>query len=126
MSIPHEFREGAMPRTLALTFGANRLYLVGRSAAPLWIRQMGPWKRVLPVAWHRLNEAPGRWWVAQQGDHLVVLGQGQRPALLIARAGSTWQGMIPDGRQSTVVTLPNHPGRYEVSVLGLGHVRRSS
>lgn len=95
------------PRTLALTFGANRLYLVGQQQAPLWIRTRGPWQRALKVSWHRLDELPGHWWLGQWGRQLVILGQGARPALLLAQPDSLWQALVPGGRQSTLVSMPD-------------------
>jgi hypothetical protein len=95
------------PLTLALTFGGNELFLVGRQEAPLWMRRRGPWRRPVQVSWHRMDQIPGHWWLAQRGRELVVLGQGMRPALMVQKAGAPWQGLIPAGRQSTMVTLPD-------------------
>lgn len=93
--------------TLALTFGVNHLYLVGRQEAPLWTRRRGPWQRPVKVAWHRLEQLPGHWWIGQRGRELVILGQGTRPALILQRPGAPWQALVPAGRQSTAVTLPD-------------------
>ncbi|MCY0879020.1 MAG: hypothetical protein OWU84_08770 [Firmicutes bacterium] len=103
--------------TLALTFGVNRLYLVGPREAPLWMRQRGPWRWALNVTWHRMDEVGGRWWVAQHGRDLVILGQGERPPLLLRDAKGPWQGMIPSGRQSIAVRLPRKH-RYDVRPIG--------
>lgn len=97
-------------RTLALTFGTNRLYLVGRQDAPLWVR--GPWHRALNVRWHRLEQVPGHWWMGQCGRQLAILGQGTRPALVLEKPGGRWQALIPAGRQSTVLTVPDSSRYY--------------
>lgn len=98
-------------RTLTLSFGSNRLYLVGRREAPLWMRKRGPWMRPLTVSWHRLEHGPGHWWVAQQGQMMVILGLGTRPALLLECDDPAWQALVPAGHQSTMVMLPD-AGRY--------------
>jgi hypothetical protein len=104
--------EKAPVRTLALTFGTNRLYLVGRQDAPLWIRSRGPWQRAINVRWHRLDQIPGHWWMGQCGRHLAILGQGARPALVLEKPGGRWQALIPAGRQSTVLTVPDRARYY--------------
>jgi len=93
--------------TLALIFGKNRVYLVGRNQAPLWMVQRGPWKRPLCISWHRLEAIPGHWWMAQHGRELVILGQGARPALVVERTGTAWQTFLPAGHQSTAIRLPS-------------------
>jgi hypothetical protein len=113
MNMAHGSKAGpSIPLTLALTFGANRVYLVGRQEAPLWIRQRGPWRRSLRVTWHRMDEVPGHWWVAQNGRDLVILGQGQRPPMVLREVRGGWRGLVPSGRQSIAVRLPRL-GDYE-------------
>lgn len=108
MSIVHGSTAGMAPElTLALSFGTNRLYLVGRRDAPLWTRRRGPWQRPITVPWHRLEQVSGHWWLAQRGRELVILGQGPRPALLLEKAGGAWRGFLPAGYQSTVIVLPD-------------------
>lgn len=107
----------SLPITLALTFGANQLYLVGRHEAPLWMRRRGPWRRSVKVYWHRIDQIPGHWWLGQYGKSLVVLGQGPRPALKLKKAGGMWQALVPSGRQSIVVTLPDADS-YHVEPIG--------
>ncbi len=108
MSISHNSPILPMPqRTLALTFGPNRLYLIGRREAPLWLRVHGPWQRPIKILWHRLEQVPGHWWVGQSGHYLVILGQGPRPALVLTHPQTAWQALVPSGHQSLVIALPN-------------------
>lgn len=103
--------------TLALSFGKNRLYLVGPNQAPLWLRQRALWKKPLVVVWHRIDDLPGHWWLGQQGRELVILGQGERPPLLLEREGGRrWQAFVPSGHQSLVVKLPDM-SPYRVKVI---------
>ena len=119
MSMAHDSTAGTLaPLTLALTFGGNQLYLVGRHEAPLWMRRYGPWRRSVKVRWHRIDQIPGHWWLGQSGRSLVVLGQGPRPPLKLRRVGDAWQGLVPPGRQSIVVTLPDS-SLYEVVPVGV-------
>ena len=103
--------------TLALTFGGNQLYLVGRHQAPLWMKRRGPWRRSLRVRWHRIEQIPGHWWLGQSGTTLVVLGQGLRPALKLTKDSGAWQALVPAGRQSIVISLPD-PDAYSVKPVG--------
>lgn len=125
MSTTHGYiAPGVLTRTLALTFGANRLYLVGRQDAPLWMRSRGPWHKALNVRWHRIEQIPGHWWMGQCGRQLVILGQGPRPALLLEKPGSTWQALVPGGRQSTFLMVPDRH-RYDARPITIHMDRRS-
>ncbi|NMP21276.1 hypothetical protein [Sulfobacillus harzensis] len=93
--------------TLALQFGVNHLYLVGPRQAPLWIRRRGLFERRATVVFHRVDGAPGHWWTAQHGSDVVILGQGVRPALILEKEGGQWLGLLPAGRHSTRVKVPD-------------------
>lgn len=94
-------------RILALTQGCHRLYLVGLKQAPLWVRARGPWRRTLNVTWQRIVELPGHWWFGQNGQQMAILGQGARPALVIARADTSWRALVPAGYRSVMILLPD-------------------
>lgn len=114
MGMTHGFADGsATPMTLALTFGANRLYLVGQQEAPLWLRRRRLRWRPVTVAWKRLDQLPGHWWAGQCGRDFVVLGQGARPALTMQKSGTSWRALLPKGRQSVRIVLPDS-ACYEV------------
>ena len=100
---------------LALSFGKNRLYLVGRSGAPLWMRKHGLWQKAVTICWRRLEGVPGHWWVGQNGRNLVILGQGARPPLILKK-GTPWRALIPAGYQSMAVQLPDDAD-YQVALL---------
>lgn len=114
MGMTHGFADGsAASMTLALTFGVNRLYLVGTQEAPLWLRRCRLRWRPVTVVWQRLDQLPGHWWAGQCGRDLVVLGQGIRPPLTMQKSGTSWRALLPSGRQSVRVVLPDG-ARYEV------------
>ncbi len=94
-------------RFLVLEEGRDRLYNFPGQDAPVWVRQWGPWRRVLGVQWRSLDRVPGKWWSGAWGPYIAIMGQGRRPAFVVERIGTSWRAVIPSGGQSVIIQMPD-------------------
>ncbi|PSR38125.1 MAG: hypothetical protein C7B44_00060 [Sulfobacillus thermosulfidooxidans] len=89
---------------IALAFNKTRIVWSTFGSAPLWIEGRLFWQQE-EVTWTRLQEGSHIWWCGQNGQTVVIVGRGPRPALVLNQ--DAWTGIVPAGRGSTMGILPS-------------------